>query len=231
MGLEGRDAGLQGLAQVEGLDLHRDIALLQTGDLQDVVDQGQQLLAGRADLVQIAHHLLPVTVGLEGQPRHADDDVQRGAHVVAHDGEELLLGFLALLRGGQGPLQQIHLLLLLLLLVLHVPEADHRLVGDLDRVGEHPDADPALAPVRLEKELAAEVPDLLVQQTSDVLQREAVREVLSRPLVQAGDDHLHQIGVIPLLLVEGPLDEVRALGHLEGACLDVDPVDRVVHIA
>ena len=164
LGLEGGDAVGQRLAQVEGLDLHGDVALLQAGNLQNVVNQGQKLLAGRPDLVQVAHHLLTVAVVLEGQAGHADDDVQRGAHVMAHNGEELLLGLFALLRGGQGALQQADLPLLLLLLVLHVPETDNHLIGHLLRVGEHPHTDPALLLTELAQELAAEVPGTLLHQ-------------------------------------------------------------------
>ena len=78
--------------ELAGLDLRK---------VEDVVDQPEQRLAAAArDLGEAA--LLVVELGLEQQPRHADDRVHRGADLVAHGGEELGLGRVREVRAGAG---------------------------------------------------------------------------------------------------------------------------------
>ena len=231
LGLEGGETGLQILHQVEGFNLHGDIALLQAGNLQNVVNQGQKLLAGRPDLVQVAHHLLPVAVVLEGQAGHADDNVQRGTHIVAHDGEELLLRLFALLRGGQGALQQADLPLLLLLFVLHIPEADDHLIGDFFRIGEHTHADPALIIPELLQKLAAKIPGAMLHQLPDIFQGEVLEKILRGPLIQSGSDHVQQLAIVAGFARHPLPNIVRGFCHLKDACQHINTVKGVINIA
>ena len=150
---------------------------------------------------------------------------------MAHNGEELFLGLLALFRGGQGALQQADLLLLLLLLFFHVPETEHRLVGDALRVCKEADADPALLTAKLTEKLTAEVPDLLVYLLFDVLQGEAVGKFLSGPIVQAGGDNPQQIIVVAGLLAQLLDGKVGAFGYLIDAGIHIDAVYGIVHVA
>jgi hypothetical protein len=89
----GRQAGQRlGQAERRGLDVH--LAGLDLREIEDVVDQGQQVLAGLGDVVDV--------VGLLGRQhpkplrrqhaRHPDDRVERGAQLVAHPRQELALG-------------------------------------------------------------------------------------------------------------------------------------------
>ena len=65
--LQGKDAGAEG--QPPALDL---------GDVQDVVDQGQQMVARQVDLVQAVLQPLPVVQLLFGDGRHAQNGVHGG---------------------------------------------------------------------------------------------------------------------------------------------------------
>ena len=73
--------GMMSTVELAGLDLR---------EVEDVVDDGQQRLAGRLDHVQV-FALLGGEVRVEGELGHADDAVQRGANLVAHVGQELAL--------------------------------------------------------------------------------------------------------------------------------------------
>ena len=150
---------------------------------------------------------------------------------MTHDGEELLLGPLALLGCGKRPLEQADLLLLFLLLLLHVAEAEDGLVGNFLSVGEQADADPALFAVDFTEKLAAVVAHLLFHQLTDTLQGEAFGKVGSGPLVQTGDNGLHQVTVVSRRAGQLLLDQVGACGHLIGSVHHIDPVQGIVHIA
>ena len=63
--------------------LQLDLAGLDLGEVQDVVDDRQEPFPGSAyGLGVLALH--PGELGVEQQPRHADHTVQRRADLVAH---------------------------------------------------------------------------------------------------------------------------------------------------
>ena len=68
--------------QLPGLDL---------GEIEDVVDDGQERLRRMLDDLEILA-LTGIELGIEHEFRHADDAVHRRANLVAHVGEELALG-------------------------------------------------------------------------------------------------------------------------------------------
>ncbi len=79
-----------------------ELAGLQLGEIQDVVDDRQQRLAGRQDAVQVASTNLVQTRAFRQQVGEAQDRGQRRADFVAHIGQELALrgrGGLGLLAG------------------------------------------------------------------------------------------------------------------------------------
>ena len=80
------------LLQVEGLGRERELPALNAGDVQDVVDEGQQVVAGQGHFVQTLRHPLRVVEVVLGYFRHAHNGVHRRADVVAHGGEEAGLG-------------------------------------------------------------------------------------------------------------------------------------------
>ena len=99
---------------------------LDLGDVQDVVDEGQQQLAGPLDIPGVLRHLLGDVLPQDDLVE-ADDGVDRGADLVAHAGEEVVLR----------PVQLLDLLLLLLgegvLLLIH-PVEEHE-----QHAGQQPD--------------------------------------------------------------------------------------------
>ena len=86
-----------GFAQRERCRVEAELAGLDLGEIEDVVDDRQQRI-GRAFHQAEVLALPRRQVGVEGQLGHADDAVHRRADLVAHVGEELALGP----AGGQG---------------------------------------------------------------------------------------------------------------------------------
>ena len=86
---------LHAVAQREGPGLQLQLARLDLGEVQDVVDDRQQGVTAAPDGLGVVA-LLGVQRGVEQQAAHADDGVHRGADLVAHGGEEGRLGR----RGG-----------------------------------------------------------------------------------------------------------------------------------
>ena len=92
--------------------LELEPAGLDLGEVEDVVDDGQQRLAALADgLGGLA--LLGREGRIQQQARHADDAIHGRADLVAHHREELALGDVGLLRGLLGHTQQLGLTLAL----------------------------------------------------------------------------------------------------------------------
>jgi hypothetical protein len=73
--------------------LHRQLAGLDLGKVEDVVDDAEQVLGGAMDLLDVVALLGGGRdLGLQREVRHADDGVHRRADFVAHVGQEVALG-------------------------------------------------------------------------------------------------------------------------------------------
>lgn len=98
LGLELEQGGglLQLADQIHGSDPQLQLALLDLGRVQHLIDQVQQLPGGGGYLVQTVQGLFRLVQAVPGQVRKADDSVHGGAHVMAHAGEEVALGWLAM---------------------------------------------------------------------------------------------------------------------------------------
>ena len=120
------------VAEIELLFHQLDLARLDLGHVEHLVDEAQQVLAGLGDLAQaVAHALWVVDVG-GGDGGHADDAVHGRADVVAHVGEEVRLGLVGGLCGVEGLLQGLLLLAFALDEVVDAARADD---GDAVPVG------------------------------------------------------------------------------------------------
>ena len=91
LGLHDIDNTVDHLLQRHGLNVQRHLAAFNLGYIQNVVDQPQQMLAGKLDFTQIIPHLLRIVRMVQGQGCHTDDGVHGGAYIVAHAGKEVLL--------------------------------------------------------------------------------------------------------------------------------------------
>ena len=92
--------------------LHLHAPGLDLGQVEDVVDQVEQVLAAGVDRVQVLHHLRLVLVVAPTQHiGEAQDRVHRCADLVAHVGQEIALGAVGLLGVFLG-LAQLDLLFL-----------------------------------------------------------------------------------------------------------------------
>ena len=112
---------LHALAQIERLRLDVHAAGFNLGKIEDVVDDGQQRIAGFTDGGNVIL-LFGVEFGVEQKATHADHGVHRRADLVAHRGEERALGLVRPFGGGAR--------LLRLLEQPRVLDGDHRLVGE-----------------------------------------------------------------------------------------------------
>ena len=112
---------LDALAQVERLRLDVHAPGFDFREIEDIVDDGQQRVAGFADGGDVVV-LLGVEFCVEQQSTHADHGVHRRADLVAHGGQERALGLVRRLGGGARFLR--------LLEQPGVLDGDHRLVGE-----------------------------------------------------------------------------------------------------
>ena len=93
--------GPQGVAdrrpQGEVGHVQLELAGLDLGEVEQVVDHAEQVVGGRLDRLEV----LPLVLGqgrVEGQLGHAEDGVHGGADLVADVGQELVLGPVRRLR-------------------------------------------------------------------------------------------------------------------------------------
>lgn len=87
----------EGLAEGEGGEGEFDFAVFDFAVVEDVVDEFEEGLAGAADGADVGAEF-GGEVGLSEEGGDADDGGERGAELVAHDGEEGAFGF----AGGAG---------------------------------------------------------------------------------------------------------------------------------
>ena len=93
---------LDALPQVERLGLELELPRLDLGEVEDVVDDGQERVAALADdLRELA--LLVGQRGVQEEPAHPDHGVHRGPDLVAHRRQEGALGLVGRLGLPAGP--------------------------------------------------------------------------------------------------------------------------------
>ncbi len=95
------DDALDQREEVEGLAREVEPARLDLGEIEDLVDKRRQRAAGTADGGDIGR-LLRIERGAGEQFGHAEDAVERRAHLVAHGGEKARLRFVGGLRPVAG---------------------------------------------------------------------------------------------------------------------------------
>ena len=213
LGLVVEDLGVvfQQFLQVKLGLLQVILAGLHPGQLQNVVDEGQQLIARKINLADIILHFGGVAafLALLGQAAVADDGVQRGAHIVGHAVEEVGLGLGALAGRLQSVLQQNHVLHLLAAFGVHIPEAEGDLILCNVLVVQGADIHPAVGIPEPALIVAAVVGDALVHPALDFGQGKALLKLLIGAELDKLADVLHQ------LAVAAPLGQGRALVLLE----------------
>ncbi len=103
---------VQRIAEVEVDQIQVEFTGLDLGEVEDVVDHGQQVIGRELHHPKVLS-LLRAKVGVERQLGHADDAVQGRADLVAHVGQEFALapgrrhgGILGLAHGGLRPLRR-----------------------------------------------------------------------------------------------------------------------------
>ena len=112
------------------LDLH--FSALDTAHVQNIIDQAQQMIAGRGDLGQIILHLLLIVNMRRCQRGKADNCIHGGPDIMGHVVQERGLGPVRVLRRCQGILQIDFLsfqALLHLPLIIDVQKKSHKSDG------------------------------------------------------------------------------------------------------
>jgi hypothetical protein len=85
------DGVLDDLKETYRLRRQRQVAALDAGEVQHLIDEAKQMLPGPQDVVDALGLLLGQVVELEQLPE-PEDRVERGTQLVAHAGQELALG-------------------------------------------------------------------------------------------------------------------------------------------
>ena len=98
-GLDGGPDLVDEVADLEALEEQLHFARLDLGEVEDVVDEGQEVLARAVDLPEVGDEVrLPQVLGLLPQQLAvADDRVEGRAQLVAHVGQEVALDAVRLL--------------------------------------------------------------------------------------------------------------------------------------
>ena len=91
--------GFNAFAQVKWLDLNVHAPGFDLGEIENVVDDGQQRITRPTNGFHIVA-LFIVEFGVEQESAHADDGIHRRADLMAHGGQEGALGFVGLFGGG-----------------------------------------------------------------------------------------------------------------------------------
>ena len=199
--------------QIEGGGAQLDLSGLHPGEVEDVVDQGQQGVAAGGDAVDVGPRLVPDRRVALQEPGKADDRGQRRADLVAHVGQEFGLGRRGRL-GAELGLDQV---------VLQHPTGRHvPIAGDgaaLPRLGIADQGGVALQPA------IGPVPTADPVFAADVLVDGSACE-------QAAEDLLRPLHVVGMHEVDGgAADQVRLLiaigadggGHVADLAIAAEP--------
>ena len=115
------------------------LAFVDLGHIEDVIDQGHEMLGGIADLFQAVFDALTVFDIGSGNGGHADDGVHRRADLMTHAGKEILLGRIGILRVDESVFE--HLLFAYIVGLVGDGDnvADDLVIDDLwETLEEHP---------------------------------------------------------------------------------------------
>ncbi len=137
IGLNDVAQSVQDIGQAARALVQMDLAVFNAAHIQNIVDQAQQMIAGRHDLLQIVLHLLLPPNVREGQRGKADDRVHRRADIVRHIREERAFCAVGLIGARERVLQNGLTLALLLQLVVDAAKAEHRAVPFVPHARPH----------------------------------------------------------------------------------------------
>ena len=204
----------------------------QPGQLQNVVDQGQQLLSRKLYFPQIVPDLPGVLgrPGFLGKFTAAQDGIQRGSHVMGHPAEEFILCLGALFGRLQGFLEKNGMLQFLPLFRIHIPEAQDHLIRCPLGIVQSPDVHPPVAVAKQPLIIPAVVPDPLPDSLPDILQGKAhLKGVIGVGFHQLMHG-LHDLRIIPMA-GKAVLGIVVHLDGFIGALLEIHPENGIERVS
>jgi len=145
------------------------LTVVQTRHFQDIINQGQQLLACGADFADIFLHLSAVILMQVCQLRHADNAVERRTHIVRQRGKEHVSGLGIFACYPQRLLRQLQMLQLFQLFGIHLTEEENRFVLIQQIITHQAYIKPSVFLAEAMAELTAEVIDMPLHQLFDML--------------------------------------------------------------
>ena len=193
------------------------LAVVQTRHFQDIINQGQQLLACGADFADIFLHLSAVILMQICQLRHADNAVERRTHIVRQCGEEHISGLGIFACHLQRLLRQLQMLQLLLLFSLHLTEEENRFVLIQQIITHQAHIKPSVFLAEAIAELTAEVIDVTLYKLLDMLTGKAGRKLFGSLRLYILYHLLQQLIIISLRLLRsrtGAFQHIIASGNI-----------------
>ena len=88
---QGMDIGTM-LHKSIGLRIQLDLAAVDLGNIQHIVDQAQQEVLGRVDLIEVLCQLFRIMHILARKTDHTADNAERGSDIMTDAGNELRFG-------------------------------------------------------------------------------------------------------------------------------------------
>ncbi len=128
---------VQDLRQTARLLVKPDLAALDAAHIQNVIDQAQQMIPRRHDLLEIFFHPLPVINMLHRQRSESYDRIHRRPDIVRHIGEEYALGLARPVGLHQRILQVASLLHLIADFFIHTADTQDNTAAAAANPGPH----------------------------------------------------------------------------------------------
>ena len=204
--------------------------MFDTGHIQNIIDQGQKLLAGMADLFKIIPDFIGYGILSACQIRQADNRIQRRPHIVGNAAEKGVFIFCRLPGCVKRVFQKDIALHIPVLFCINLPEAHDYLIGRQGLIADDFNTYPFKRSAEGSLIVSAEFMNPLSCQLADIVHGKALLKFLIRFLIDTVFQNIHQMAIASGLSQERP-DILRRFDGFIGFRQAVDPVDGVISIA
>ena len=146
------------------------LAIIKARHLQDIVNQGQKLLARGLNLLDIIKDQVLILAMQLSQLCHANDAINGRTHIVGHGRKEHVAGFGIFLRHLQGTLRKLHMLQLLELFGIHLAEEEDGLIRAQKLIPNQTHIDPFIFLTKALPKFTAKIVNLPLHQILNIIQ-------------------------------------------------------------
>ena len=172
--------------------------MFHSGHIQNIVDQIQQLTAGKINPVDISPHFFGIFTVLAHQLGESQNCVERGTHIVGHIIKESMFGFFASAGVFQCVFQQFAFFELLLFFLIHFFKAEDDLFWGQRFVKQNADVYPAVFVAKPAEKIAAIVPDTARNQIAHTFGRKTLLKFCESIRRDYLSNYIDQLGIRPL---------------------------------